>query len=132
MRLLTLLLILSAATLSLAAEPTTTPIYSALAEVNQARARRGLHPFRYDHGLTIAANRAANYRAARGIQGHIGGSRGDFAMLPAGTHATTAGCAAWPASFGWGSCCTYEQHTYAGAAWVRGRDGRRYMHLFVR
>jgi hypothetical protein len=30
------------------------------------------------------------------------------------------------------SCCVYENYTYAGAAWVSGRDGRRYMHLFVR
>jgi hypothetical protein len=105
------------------------PAVSALAEVNQARARRGLRPFLYDHNLTIAASRAAHARAARGIQGHL---PNDFAMLPPGTHARAAGCAAWLPSLGWGSCCTYEQHTYAGAAWAMGRDGRRYMHLFVR
>jgi hypothetical protein len=30
------------------------------------------------------------------------------------------------------SCCVYDNYTYGGAAYVTGRDGKRYMHLFVR
>ncbi|MFO0822760.1 MAG: hypothetical protein U0792_06510 [Gemmataceae bacterium] len=52
--------------------------------------------------------------------------------MPAGSYASSAGCAAYPASYGWMSCCVYDNYTYAGAAWVTGRDGKRYMHLFVR
>lgn len=100
----------------------------ALAEVNATRSARGLAPFIQDEGLTIAAQKCAAYRAARGIEGHVN----DFSFVPAGTSATAAGCAAWPQEMGWGSCCTYENWRYAGAAWVIGRDGRRYMHLFVR
>jgi hypothetical protein len=33
----------------------------------------------------------------------------------------------------WGSCCSDDHGwTWAGAAAVRGRDGRIYMHLFIR
>jgi hypothetical protein len=102
---------------------------AALEEVNAARAARGLRPFVEDPSLTEAADAAAAYRADRFIAGHTGN---DFAFLPNGAQATASGCAAWPDHFGWGSCCTYENWTYAGAGWVRGRDGRRYMHLFVR
>lgn len=102
----------------------------ALSEVNAARASRGLRPFLPDPGLTAGAQRAAQERAARGITGHL---PNDFAMLPPGAFASAGGCAAWPQGMGWGSCCTYDtQYTYAGAAAVVGRDGRRYMHLFVR
>ena len=102
---------------------------SALDEVNAVRAARGLPPFVEDKGLTAAAEGAAAFRAARGTAGH---TPSDFAFLPAGTTASAAGCAAWPPEMGWGSCCTYEAHRYAGAAWKMGADGRRYMHLFVR
>jgi hypothetical protein len=61
-----------------------------------------------------------------------GHTSNDFAFVPAGTFASSAGCAAAEAGWGWMSCCVYENYTYAGAAWVSGRDGRRYMHLFVR
>lgn len=101
----------------------------ALDEVNAARAARGLRPFLRDPALTQGALAAARTRAARFIQGHL---PNDFAMLPAGARATSAGCAAWPQGMGWGACCTYESHTYAGAAWAIGADGRRYMHIFVR
>ncbi len=37
-----------------------------------------------------------------------------------------------PGRRGFGACCSYENWNYAGAAAVIGRDGRRYMHLFVR
>jgi hypothetical protein len=101
----------------------------ALDEVNAARAARGLRPFVRDAGLTSAAAGCAEFRAARLIEGH---TANDFAALPAGAHATGSGCAAWEPWLGWGSCCTYEGYTYAGAAYAMGRDGRRYMHLFVR
>jgi hypothetical protein len=104
-------------------------ITDALDEVNQARARLGLRPFVRDHGLTVAAASAAKYRAAHRMAGH---TSNDFAHLPAGSHATSAGCAAWSPSMGWGSCCWQENYTYAGASYAMGSDGLRYMHIFVR
>jgi hypothetical protein len=101
----------------------------ALAEVNAKRAARGLPPFAYDEGLTRAAQACAAFRAERGIAGH---SANDFGFLPAGVRADAAGCAAWPAHMGWGSCCAYENWSHAGAAWATGRDGLRYMHLLCR
>jgi hypothetical protein len=101
----------------------------ALDEVNAVRAARGLRPLVKDDGLTEAALGAAKYRADRLMAGH---TSNDFAFLPAGASAPSAGCAAWEPSLGWGSCCTYDSYTYAGAAWALGSDGRRYMHLFVR
>ena len=101
----------------------------ALDEVNATRAARGLRPFIPDANLTSAATACAEFRAARLMAGHTGN---DFAALPPGTSATASGCAAWAPGLGWGSCCTYEGYTYAGAAYATGRDGRRYMHLFVR
>jgi hypothetical protein len=101
----------------------------ALAEVNAARAARGLRPFIKDANLTAGAVNVADFRAKHLIQGH---TADDFHGLPPGAVATAAGCAAWEPSWGWGACCTYENYTYAGAAWAQGKDGRRYMHLFVR
>jgi hypothetical protein len=100
----------------------------ALAEVNAVRARRGLPPFVRDEGLTRGAINVARFRAERLIEGH---TANDFAGLPRGVRASAAGCAAWHGD-DWGSCCTYERWRHAGAAWCRGRDGRRYMQLFVR
>lgn len=100
-----------------------------LDEVNAKRAARGLRPFVRDEGLTQAAFACASTRAQQGLFGH---TANDFAFVPPGSSASSAGCAAYPASYGWMSCCTYEGYTYGGAAWVTGRDGRRYMHLFVR
>lgn len=105
----------------------------ALAEVNAKRAARGLRPFVRDEGLTRAALGAAQYRAARLMFGHATDHpMGDFRFLPPGVRAASAGCAAYPPRYGWMSCCVYENYTFAGAAWVTGRDGRRYMHLFVK
>lgn len=112
-----------------AATSTATRSDDALDEVNATRAQRGLKPFVRDEQLTVAAREAAKQRAARLLAGHL---ESDFACLPDGASATAAGCAAWEPSWGWGACCTYDNYTYAGAAWVMGRDGRRYMHLFVR
>src|SRR5262249_19221407 len=101
----------------------------ALDEVNKARAARGLLPFKRDDGLTAAAKSCADVRAQTLWAGHC---RNDFSALPAGVTAGATGCAAWEPSMGWGSCCTYENWTYAGAAVTTGRNGVRYMHLFVR
>jgi hypothetical protein len=101
----------------------------ALHEVNAVRAARGLAPYAKDESLTKAAMSAARFRAERRIAGH---TPNDFAHVPDGSSATAAGCAAWTPDWGWGSCCTYENWRTAGAAYVVGEDGRRYMHLFVR
>jgi hypothetical protein len=101
----------------------------ALHEVNAERARRGLRPYQPDPMLNMAAQSCARIRAANFIRGHL---PNDFAHLPAGTSASAAGCGALEPFWGWGTCCTYDNYTYAGAAWVMGTDGRRYMHLFVR
>jgi hypothetical protein len=100
-----------------------------LDEVNAKRAAAGLRPYLRDEGLAAAARGCAEYRAAYGLFGH---TNNDFGFVPPGTSASSAGCAAYPAGYGWMSCCTYDNYTYAGAAWVTGRDGKRYMHLFVR
>ena len=101
----------------------------ALDEVNALRAARGLRPFVRDEGLTQAAQSCAAFRADHLLFGH---TSNDFSFVPAGTASSSAGCAAYPASYGWMSCCVYDGYTYGGAAWVMGRDGKRYMHLFVR
>lgn len=102
----------------------------ALNEVNAARAQRGLKPFLPDPLLNKAALACAKQRCARHIDGHLPES--DFSYLPSGGSANAAGCGALEPSWGWGTCCTYDNYTYAGAAWVMGADGKRYMHLFVR
>ncbi len=101
----------------------------ALAEVNAARAARGLRPYVRCEGLTAAAIHVARFRAARLCAGH---TASDLAAVPAGYTAAAAGCAALHPSWGFQSCCQYEHWTFAGAAWVRGRDGRLYCQLFVR
>lgn len=101
----------------------------ALDEVNALRAARGLRPFLRDEGLVAAARACAAHRAERRLFGH---TSNDFSFLPHGSSASAAGCAAYHASYGWMSCCTYDSYTYAGAAYVTGADGKRYMHLFVR
>jgi uncharacterized protein YkwD len=120
------------AALTLALFFTATPASAgedALAEVNAARAARGLKPYIRDDGLTAGAINVADFRAKALCQGH---TANDFGGLPIGCRASSAGCAAWAPEQGWGACCTYENWTYAGAAYAVGRDGRRYMQLFVR
>lgn len=108
---------------------TATHCAEALDEVNATRAKRGLKPFVHDPLLSQGAYACAKARAASHIHGHL---PSDFAYLPSGASAKAAGCGALDTSWGWGTCCTYENYTYAGAAWVMGSDGRRYMHLFCR
>lgn len=102
----------------------------ALAEVNAERAKLGLKPFINDSLLNKAALACAKQRATRGIHGHLPES--DFSYLSSGGNAASAGCGALEDSWGWGTCCYKDDYTYAGAAWVRGADGLRYMHIFVR
>lgn len=111
----------------------------AMDELNAQRVRRGLFPFLRDHGLTLAAARAAKHRADHGISGHVPGQMGDFAFLPAGTHADCAGCAAWEpwlvttTGETFGACASDStEHRFAGAAWVMGSNGVRYSHVFYR
>ena len=103
--------------------------FDGLDEVNAKRVARGLRPFIRDDGLTLAARACAAFRAKHSLFGH---TSNDFAFVPAGTSCSSTGCAAYPSSYGWMSCCVYDGYTFAGAAWVPGRDGQRYMHLFVR
>ncbi len=105
----------------------------ALDEVNTKRQQRGLRLLAKCPLLTQAAAACSKFRAARRIEGHVGGGGGDFTFIPAGGQASSAGCAAMEDSWGWQSCCWDEpQYTVAGAAWARGPDGQRYMHIFVR
>ena len=97
--------------------------------VNAQRAARGLRPFVHDPLLTQAAEACASHRAGRFLFGH---TANDFQFLPAGAVAHAAGCAAYPASYGFMACCTYEDYHYAGASSVMGADGKMYHHLFVR
>ena len=106
-----------------AAEP-----HDALAQVNALRALHGLRPFIRDEGLTRGAMHVAKWRADRLMEGH---TAADFNGLPRGSRADASGCAAWYGN-DWGSCCWEENYRFAGAAWCRGRDQKRYMHIFVR
>lgn len=125
-----LALVLVRPTLTPAAElETVASAQQVLDEVNATRATRGLPPFILDEDLTRGAMACAVFRAQHRLDGH---TANDFGFLPPGAHASAAGCAAWPVGSGWGSCCTYDNYHFAGAAFCVGPDGRRYMHLFVR
>lgn len=104
----------------------------ALAEVNACRAQRGLKPYVNDPLLAQSAYAVASFRAANLISGHVEGRRGDFGFLVNGAESNTAGCGALDVSWGWGACATFDNYTYCGAAWVMGRDSKRYMHAFYR
>lgn len=105
----------------------------ALDELNAQRARRGLYPFQRDPLLTQGALRCAQIRAANRIEGHLGGPMGDFAHLPPGAQARAGGAGALEDMWGFAACCVDDVgYTHAGAAWVRGADGLRYNHIFVR
>lgn len=121
-------------------------------ELNAQRARRGLRLYKRDENLSRAAEACSKYRAKYLISDHVSYyvSNGtyhklsDFYFLPRGldyrynTIYMSGGCAAWPLGLTcadgdtFGSCCKYDNYIYAGAWTTLGRDGRRYMHLFVR
>lgn len=106
----------------------------ALAEVNAQRAARGLKPYIRDDNLTAGAMATAKFRADRLLFGH---TASDHGFLPATTFQRfrltniAAGCAAYPPSYGFMACAVYDDYTYGGAAYVMGRDGKKYCHLFV-
>lgn len=104
----------------------------ALAEVNAARAQRGLRPYVNDPALNEAARKCAARRASIHCAGHCPESDFTYLSPSVNTNGVVGGCAAWEPSWGWGACATYDNYTYCGAAWVMGSDGRRYMHLFAR
>lgn len=99
----------------------------ALDEVNAGRVSRGLPAFIRDPELTQAALACAKQRASRHIHGHLPES--DFSYSGS-SGARSMGCGALDDSWGWQSCLHYStEYRYAGAAWVRGSDGLRYMHI---
>lgn len=97
-----------------------------LDEANAKRRAKGLRPFQRDEGLTRGAEALARARAAIRSFGHLDN---EFSYVPVKVEAT--GCAAYPADYGWLTCATYDDYTRAGAYWVGGSDGKRYMHLCV-
>ena len=103
---------------------------NALDEVNKARAERGLKPYIHDPLLAKGALECAKQRASRLIHGHLPES--DFTYLPkeVNVNGVVGGCAAWESGFG--ACAMYDNYTYCGASWVRGSDGLKYCHIFVR
>lgn len=103
--------------------------WDVLRELNEQRAERGLPPYIWDADLTLAAASASEYRASRLMFGHCD----DFAHLPQGATAEAAGCAAYPASYGFMACACYEAGSYhAGACYTLGTDNKRYCQLFIR
>lgn len=116
-----------------------------LDQINRQRAAYGLDPYVHDDDLTKAALGCVECRAATLNPDHLSDTnQGDFRFLPGGFKGKVenyaAGCAAWPEdhclSSGFGACAMYDgcrlgKSIRAGAAWCRGRDGRRYMHLFI-
>lgn len=101
----------------------------ALDEVNALRKAKGLKPYLIDSGLQLGAEKCADYRAAHLIEGH---TRNDFRFLPLKVEAEAAGAGAAVPKAGWLSCCVYEDWDYAGAAYKVGKNGKRYMTIFVR
>ena len=97
---------------------------SGLEEVNLWRTKNGLPPFEEDKKLTAAAQKKAEYRAARLLKdGHQGPT------CPAGCREGTG--EAKP-EWGWLTCVMEETGTKAGAGVAIGADGERYMVLIVR
>lgn len=116
------------ATMARAAAPATDPA-DAFEELNAYRAANRLPPFTRDEGLFRAALAAATTRARQRLFSH---TPNDFAFVPAGCKADSAGCAAYPASYGIMACGLRDDHTHAGAAVVMGDDGKAYWHVFYR
>lgn len=101
-----------------------------LTQLNAQRAARGLPPYIEDPALTAGAKAAASARAQAGQFAH---TPNDFAYLPPGAVAHSAGCGCWHPGFGFMACnMDSVQYRFAGAGWARGPDGRVFCHLFVR
>ena len=112
-----------------AAPAETVAVPVALAEVNAMRAARGLYPYVEDPLLTMGAQQAATLRANALWEGH---TTNDFNCLPNGASARAAGCGACPQGT-FAACCMFDRGPrFAGAAYVIGRDGRKYCQLFIR
>lgn len=115
----------------------------ALTAVNQRRAARGLRPYILDPNLASGALGAARYRAQHGIVAH---AANEYSFL-------APGVMQWGPPDRWGvrvglihggtndfdsmgptfmTCAMLDNYTYAGAATVRGADGRYFHQIFVR
>lgn len=97
------------------------PSGSAMAEVNAIRMRRGLRPFIEDPALSAVARQKASIQANRGAMGHPGGSMGGARFEGVGMGAQFTSC-----------YLTSSVGQYAGAASVRGANGRRYHCLLIK
>lgn len=126
--------------MGLAGNVNTASAQESLKEVNACRAKRGLRPFIFDANLTLAAKHVAKYRAKHNISGHIGGNLSDFHFVPQYSNgkkvynlsSLAAGCGCWNVNEGWGTCCMYDtKYRYAGA-YAEVKNGKRFMHIFVR
>lgn len=107
-----------------------------LDQVNNLRAQVGKPPYKYHEGLTLAAQRCAEFRARFCIRGHVS-SRGlsDYSFLPPGCplpKATGANFDNMSANFN--ACCVNrkkDNYQYAGCASAQDRYGRWYHSIFV-
>ena len=96
---------------------------TAIEEVNYWRERNGLPLFQEVSWMTAAAQRKAEYRAARLLKDSHQGPK-----CPAGCREGTGEATPW---WGWWTCCMEETGRYAGAGVALGSDGERYMVLIV-
>lgn len=96
---------------------------SGMDEVNYWRSKNGLRAFKEVPWITRAAQKKAEYRAARGLKdGH------DGPKCPAGCREGTGEATA---DWGWLTCVMEETGRWAGAGVAVGSDGERYMVLIV-
>ena len=104
-------------------------VHDGLEEVNRLRRAHGVAEFERDLELNNAAIKLSLHRAKHLIAGH---SDDDFGFLWDRKSADASGVGAAKDEWGWCTCCMLDKYRYAGAAWARGRDGQRYMSIFVR
>lgn len=96
---------------------------SAMDEVNHWRKKNGLRPFIEVPWMTTAAQKKAEWRAARLLKrGHQG---------PACPRGCREGTGTGTPSWGWITCCMNQSGKYAGAGIALGVDGKRRMVLIV-
>ncbi len=104
---------------------------AALDEVNALRRARGIPELVFDATLAEAAQKCAEWRAARGVSGH---TPNDFDFLPDRNYrlAVATGCAAWDVGDRFAACGLFDpKYKVAGAAVVE-KNGKRYTHVFYR